>query len=335
VARTPRNRAGAPDQALKILFVTSNRVGDAILSTGLLDHLIRSYPKARITVACGPPAVSLFSACPPVDEVISFEKRGRGRHWLSLWRHCVASYWNVVVDLRGSALSWLLAHGRHHVLRTGSDKRRHRVESLGALLGLDPAPAPTVWLQPQHRAEADRLLPDGPIVALGPTANWGGKQWPEERFLDLAMRLTGPKGSMKGAAVAVFGAEGEGAMVSTLLGGLSPDRAIDLIGKTDLPTAAACLARCSLFVGNDSGLMHLAAAAGVPTLGLFGPSPEQHYAPWGRRAAFVRTPESFEEIINAPDYDYRSQVTRMGSLSVDAVEAAVGALLDQPLGPEG
>ncbi len=63
--------------------------------------------------------------------------------------------------------------------------------------------------------------------------------------------------------------------------------AIDLVGKLTLPEAAACLARCALFVGNDSGLMHLAAAAGAPTLGLFGPTPAQEYAPAGPRATAV------------------------------------------------
>jgi ADP-heptose:LPS heptosyltransferase len=63
--------------------------------------------------------------------------------------------------------------------------------------------------------------------------------------------------------------------------------AIDLIGKLELPQAAACLARCQLFVGNDSGLMHLSAASGTPTLGLFGPTPAAEYAPAGRCAAAV------------------------------------------------
>jgi ADP-heptose:LPS heptosyltransferase len=66
--------------------------------------------------------------------------------------------------------------------------------------------------------------------------------------------------------------------------------AIDLAGKVSLSEAAACLARMSLFIGNDSGLMHLAAAAGAPTLGLFGPSSANEYAPSGRRAGFVVAP---------------------------------------------
>src|SRR3546814_1399104 len=72
-------------------------------------------------------------------------------------------------------------------------------------------------------------------------------------------------------------------------------RGVNLFERGDLLTAAACLERADFFVGNDSGLMHLAAAAGTPTLGLFGPSPEARYRPWGPKASFVRTPESFEQ----------------------------------------
>jgi ADP-heptose:LPS heptosyltransferase len=63
--------------------------------------------------------------------------------------------------------------------------------------------------------------------------------------------------------------------------------AIDLCGRLSLAEAAACLAHAALFVGNDSGLMHLAAAAGTPTLGLFGPTPSAEYAPAGRCTAIA------------------------------------------------
>jgi ADP-heptose:LPS heptosyltransferase len=108
--------------------------------------------------------------------------------------------------------------------------------------------------------------------------------WPAERFVALFRAL---EANVPGARPAVFAGPGaaERAMAAPVLEAL-PD-AIDLAGKLTLPEAAACLARCRLFVGNDSGLMHLAAAAGTPTLGLFGPTPASEYAPSGRRAAAV------------------------------------------------
>ncbi len=99
-----------------------------------------------------------------------------------------------------------------------------------------------------------------------------------------------------------------------------------LVGGVDLATAGACLGRCVLSVGNDSGLMHLAAASGIPTLGLFGPSHAYRYAPWGAHAAYVRTRESCEELVGAPGFDHRATDTLMDGLEVAAAAAAAEAL---------
>lgn len=129
--------------------------------------------------------------------------------------------------------------------------------------------------------------------------------------------------------IAVFGAENERASVQALLAAIPTQRTIDLIGKVDLATVHACLKRASLYVGNDSGLMHMAAAAGIPTLGLFGPSSEIFYGPFGPHCAHVRGPRSFEDICHAPDYDYRSQECMMLDLEVDTVIAAARTLRDE------
>ena len=73
--------------------------------------------------------------------------------------------------------------------------------------------------------------------------------------------------------------------------------------------------------------MHMAAAAGIPTLGLFGPSRAEHYAPWGDNCAFVRTEESYDDLVGAPGYDHRTTGTLMDGLSVEAVEWAATQLL--------
>src|SRR6185312_14740548 len=87
--------------------------------------------------------------------------------------------------------------------------------------------------------------------------------------------------------------------------------AIDLVGRLTLPEIAAFLSRASLFVGNDSGLMHLAAAAGTPTLGLFGPTDAVEYSPTGRQAVAVL-----------------SSSGSMLDLSVDSALAAATRLID-------
>jgi len=307
---------------MRILFITSNRIGDAVLSTGLLRHLLEKYPQARFTIACGPAAASLFQAMPNLERVIVMTKRPWAGHWLRLWRATVARRWSLLIDLRGSIIGQFLVVDRRHVL-TGSGRSQHRVRHLAGLLKLREPPAPQLWSTPEQQAAARQLLPDGePVLAVGPTANWIGKQWPAASFAEAVRRLTAADGILPGARIAVFGAAGERTMAEPLLASIPPARRIDLVGKLDLPSVYACLQRAAFYLGNDSGLMHMAAAAGIPTLGLFGPSREDHYAPWGPHAAFVRTPESLQQIIGQPGYDHRQRVSHMASLQVETVVAA-------------
>jgi ADP-heptose:LPS heptosyltransferase len=272
---------------VRILFITSTRIGDAVLSTGVIDHLMRSHPDARFTIAVGRVAEGVFARMPALDRLIPIEKKRFGLHWLGLWAQVAFRRWDLVVDLRGSAIAWLLLARRRAVMR-GGRRPGHRLLHIAATLGISPAPRPVAWFGPQDAARAAALLPpDGPVLALGPTANWVRKVWPADRFLTLARLLTGPGGALEGARIAVLGGPGtqEKDMAAAVLAGLPG--AIDLVGALDLPEAAAVLARCALFVGNDSGLMHLSAATGTPTIGLFGPTSAAEYAPVGARALAV------------------------------------------------
>ncbi len=310
---------------MRVLFVTATRIGDAVLSTGILSHLVERCPGARLTIAAGPLAAPLFAAVPGLERLIVVEKRRFGQHWLSLYRTVAARRWDIVVDLRGSALAWLLRAGERRVAGR-RDSGEHRVRELGRLFGLDPPPAPRLWLAPEHRRAAEALLPPGgPVLAIGPAANWRGKQWRAENFAALAQRLVAPEGIMPGARVAVLAAAHERRQAAPLIAALPPPRVVDLVGRTDLPVAAAVLQRTRLFVGNDTGLMHLAAAAGVPTLGLFGPSPAARYAPWGDHCAVAQTAVPFAELF-PPGFDHRTTDTLMDSLSVESAEAAAREL---------
>lgn len=296
---------------MRILFITATRIGDAVLSTGLLDHLLRVHPEARFTVACGPVAAGLFERMPRRDRTLVVDKRRFDRHWLTLWGQTVPTMWDLAVDLRGSALTLLLLARRRAIMR-GGRRPGHRLTHLARTLGLAPPPMPVTWCAPQDHARAATLLPPGgPVVALGPTANWAGKVWPAERFVALFRAL---QPLLPGARAAVFAGPGaaERAMAAPVLAALPG--AVDLAGRLSLAEAAACLSRCRLFVGNDSGLMHLAAAAGTPTLGLFGPSLASEYAPSGRRAVAVIAP-------GPPGR------TPIEDLPVDAVLAQAEALL--------
>lgn len=307
---------------MRILFITSNRIGDAVLSTGLLGHLVETYPEARFTVACGPVAAPLLRALPRLERLIPLAKQRLARHWLSLWLACVGTRWDLVVDLRNSVVSRLVP-SRHLAVH-----RRvpgvHKVEEVAAVLGLSPASDPRLWIDAEARAQADRLLPTRtPILAIGPTANWQGKEWPAERFVQLVRRLTGPHGALPGARVAVLAAGSEVERARPVLDALG-DAAIDLTGRTDPLAAAACIERAALYVGNDSGLMHIAAAVGTPTVGLFGPGFPDVYGPWGTLVQAVVSTEPRDALLARWK---AGQPGLMDGIAVEAVEDAARRLL--------
>ena len=141
---------------MHILFVTATRIGDAVLSTGLLSHVVERFPGARLTIAAGPVAAPLFEAVPGLERVLVLEKRRWGLHWLALYARAVARRWDLVVDLRGSLLAWMLRAGERRVMAKG-DPRQHRVRQLARLFGLDPPPNPVIWTASHHDRAARRL----------------------------------------------------------------------------------------------------------------------------------------------------------------------------------
>lgn len=304
---------------MRILFVTSNRLGDAVLSTGLLDHLIQRHNDARITVVCGPYAAGVFARMPRRERTLVLEKKKWNLHWGPLWAWATARQWDLVVDIRGSALAHMVRARRRAVFRPNpGDAHRPKIAQLARVLDLDPAPLPVAWTSAEDRGVAAALIPQQhPVIALGPTANWEPKIWPADRFVALFQRLADRL--LPGAVPAVLAGPGrvEHELASAVIAGLP--QAIDLRGRLALPEVAACLQRCALYVGNDSGLMHLAAAAGTPTLGLFGPTPSAEYAPAGPAAAYVRGGPEMADL--SVDQTFRS---------AEALLARIGALEPEP-----
>lgn len=325
---------------MKILLITSNRIGDAVLTTGVLGHLIAAHSGARVTVACGPLATPLFAPCPAVERVITMPKRRFAGHWFDLWRQVVGTRWDLLVDLRDSIVGRTVAARRRLILTSGAAKAVgagvHKVEILAHLIGARPAPMPRLWLDGAARDAARALMGDEgmdsrPVLALAPTANWTGKEWPADRFVAAALALTGDDGPLSGGRVMVLAAPSErpraAPVVDALARALGCERVIDVIGRTDAQTAGACLARAALLIGNDSGLMHIGAAVGTPTLGLFGPGFPEVYGPRGARTALVTSVETGDAL--------RARVAREGAgagglmdgITVSAVVEAAAALL--------
>ena len=129
--------------------------------------------------------------------------------------------------------------------------------------------------------------------------------------------------------VAVVGGPGEESIAKPILDEIPPAQKIDLVGAIPFLDAAAVMEKAALYVGNDSGLMHLSAAVGAPTLGLFGPTCEENYRPWGPRCRYVRTIESYEQLSRHPDFRPDPTNSLMSGLSVETVLKACGNLLDE------
>jgi len=311
---------------MRILFITATHIGDAILSTGLLDHLMRKYPEAKITIVCGPAAAGLFEAAPNIERLIVMDKMTFSLHWLKMWVLTVGKLWSLVIDLRNAPVSYIVPSLRQFHLGKVKDTE-HRVIGISRVLGLEKMPpAPKIFCSNTDRAYAISLIPDGaPVLAIGPTANWAAKIWHADYYAELTKRFFCSDGLMPGCRTALFGLGDERPEAIRLIESIPTEHRIDLIGRLSLTEVYACLKRCSFYVGNDSGLMHLAAAAGVPTLGLFGPSKELLYGPWGKHCASVRTPEGFHDI-HPEGFNHRTTGSLMDSLTVDQVETAARAL---------
>lgn len=314
---------------MRILFITSTRLGDCVLSTGLLDYLSKTYPQSMITVAGGFLGINLLKNFPNVEAVLPMKKRRFNAHWFELWRQVAPTKWDMIVDLRGSIISHLLRAEKKHVWHryyARADKmtgeKPHKVIQLSRFLGLDNPADPILYFsKDQMQRSTERLGKDKDkdrvILSIAPSANWIGKTWPAERFIVLLNQLRTKHPYFKNCHVAVFAAPGEEKAGNQILQSIEDDKRLDFIGKTRPSEAAALIAQTNFFIGNDSGLMHCAAASGVLTLGLFGPTDHRIYRPWGEKTAVAHTQKSFEELhaLSIKNHD----ICLMDSLSVEAV----------------
>ncbi len=310
-----------------ILFITASRIGDAVLSSGLIRTLAEEIPGARFTIVASALTAPLFAHTPGLEGVIVMDKKPAGAHWLTLWRQVRDRRWGLIVDLRGSALARVLRPARRAV-HAKDAAPAHKVIEAARLLKLeDSPPAPFLFTTTEIEERAARLTAGaGPILAMAPAANWIGKTWPAERFALVARHLLGPGGPLAGGRLMVLGGPGDQIAAEPVKGAVPRSRCIDLVGRESPLTCFAALGRARLFIGNDSGVMHLAAAAGIPTLGLFGPSDEALYAPWGPLARTVRGARSFEQF-RQTDPTLSQAICHMMELPTAAVIAAAEALI--------
>lgn len=270
---------------MRLLFITLTNIGDVVLSTTLLRRLVNAYPQATVDIVAGPGALPLFEGLPNLGRLIPLVKQRRHAHYLDVWRQLKDTPYELVADLRTPLLGCFLK-ARHRLF---FHKRDHlpRSEQFARLWPGTGRAQPQVWVRPdtltQTAAEVAAFAKGRRVVALAPTANWIGKQWPQKNWADLVARLE--KKHPGQHAYVVLGAAHERPTVADFLATLPPDRTLDRVGGASLPQAYGYIAASQHFVGNDSGLAHLASAAQMPSLVLFGPTPDHIYAPAGARLA--------------------------------------------------
>lgn len=309
-----------------VLFVTSNRIGDCVISSGVIREIGRQIPGARITVACGRPPAPFFRSAPGVERVIVLDKKKLAGHWLDLWKQAVGTRWEMAIDIRGSALSYLVPARRRVVYNRSWETGLRKVEMVSRLMGSETPLEPEIFLDDRARAEAAAVIDPqlnggagpGPIIALAPIAHQPGKSWPADRWGRLVGKLMAEP-RFAGWRFMPVGGPGDRPPATPALE-TAGDRAIDFVGKGDILASAAAIDRAALFVGNDSGLMHVAAALGRPTLGLFGPTEWWLYGPWGARTRTVASNETRGEF--APIEDLT--VERVFSAVIDLHDAFIG-----------
>ncbi|MEM6491436.1 MAG: glycosyltransferase family 9 protein, partial [Pseudomonadota bacterium] len=232
----------AYSQSMRMLFITANRLGDAVMTTGLYDAFAAAAPDLRAWVAASPLAASLFEAAPGLERIHPLVKRPRKAHWLRLYRAVALRRWDLIVDLRDSAVSRLTPFAKRRIIVGKTSFAQHKVPALSAAVGLDAPATPRLWFAPHHRAEAERRVPLGPpALAIAPGANWIGKRWRPQFFAELARRALGPNGPFAGGRLVVVGADEDRAAAAATLAALPRPRVIDLVGAVDPLTTGACL----------------------------------------------------------------------------------------------
>ncbi len=298
---------------MKIMLRATNWVGDAVMSLPALAALRTARPDAEITVVARPWVADLYQTLQVADHVMTHDpKRGRpalaaeiraGKFDLAIlfpnsfdaaWiarRGGVPERWGYARDAR----SWLLtravpppkpgeipAHQAYYYLEL-----LRRLEVIARLPRVEDFVLPRLGSRPAP-ATGEKVGEVNPVVGLNPGAAFGGaKRWIPSRYVELGRRLQ----REKQAKIVLFGSAAERGLAESMareIGG----SAVSTAGETTLGEFLKLAVGCDLFVTNDTGTMHVAAAAGVPVLAVFGSTDEQATSPLGPRVRLLKHPVS-------------------------------------------
>ena len=291
-----------------ILVIKLRYLGDVLLATPTLQALKAAYPTARLTALVNQGTEEILIGNPDVDEIMPLDRGSI----VEQWRFAVTvrrRRFDLVVDLtdgdRAAFLTWISGAsvrigfnaeqrwtGRCYTTVVHGNATAHRIErDLAALTPLNISPIdriPRLWLSNEDESGAGELLAnlavrsDESLVVIQPGARYWFKAWPSERFAELADRLT----EKFGCQVLVGGSRQE-IDLAQLVVKQAKSHLISIAGLSPIRTLAALLKRAALFVGNDTGAMHIATAVGTPVVALFGPSNPAEWGPRGGPAEVI------------------------------------------------
>ncbi len=275
-----------------LLFITLSNIGDAVLTTPALVLLHQLFPAAAIDIVGDQRSVALFKNCPYRRHVYLKHKHRLLRGSIDLIWRLRRNRYDLIVDLRTGILPSAL-RGRlkytHRQGKTATHAVEQHVSVICELTGDRAIPGTQIWLAEQQQQFARQQLSPltgRALLAIGPGANWERKIWPWRRYAELGTRLADAC-----SGLVLLGSRQDKGLGDSIRATVSLP-CINLCGRTTLLEAAAVLERCGLFIGNDSGLGHLASAVGTPTFTLFGPGQPQRYHPWGDKAAWYVDPQA-------------------------------------------
>lgn len=311
----------------RVLVVRLRSIGDTVLSTPSLYALKRFLPHAAIDILLEDWVAPVLGGHPQVDNIITVEK-GRTSSRVRVARRLRANRYDVVYNFHGGTTATLLTWATGAKYRVGYETyqyarlhnqlspsssslwgrdKTHSVEQQLALLGWTGVPVsdrPRTQLAVTEPAAAtvDAKLRNAglegvPFVALHPAAAFATKQWSADRFGRVAQEL-----AAQGLAVVVITAPDQTDTVEELKRNTSIP--VLSLNELSLPEITALLARARLFVGNDSGIAHMAAAVETPAVVIFGSSNTAHWRPWASGAPGSAAEIVFEEMDCQPCHGY-------------------------------
>ena len=304
----------------KTLIIRFSSVGDVVLSSTLLRVLHGRHPDCRIDLLVKAEYADLVRFNPHVAHVLQFPGGGTLGDLVRLRRTVIAAGYDLIVDIHDSIRSRYLSAGAGRVTRINKRKIARTLlinfktdiydrvggapdvaarycETLRAWGIEDDGGRPELFVPPDVAAKAgsflerERIGPAARCIGVCPGARHGNKMWPADRFADAAGTLA----ERHGLPVLLFGGAEERALCSGIEAAITRTNphasVVNLAGSFSLLETACAMDRCAVVLANDTGLMHIAEARGVPVLAVFGPTVRQFgFFPRGEHAAVVEHP---------------------------------------------